>query len=670
MDPITINPGTQIPDLLRVYPRLRGVLDKYGLKGCGGELGPAESLEFFARTHGVGMDTLERELKAAVARPELAPPADFRPGLGDSIYRRFFLGGIAVTLTAGAVWGALLLWRIATAGAFTALPINEINAHGHSQIYGWVGLFIMGYAYQAFPRFKHGSLWKPWLAATSFVLMLGGIGLRVVGEYFAVTRVADQVLLNPYWFGIGLVGMGLETVAAAIFAVVLVQSYRAVRKPLEVYDRWVFAAVFWFVISIFADAFLYIQTSTAGTAHELVLRVATLQSPLRDIQIYGLATVMILGVSLRFMPPVFGFRDPGQKIFRRLLWPFNVGIAATAILFAAMLETQNFAALAVPYYLATLLIVMPGLWLSWSFNPLGKVTGNDRSIKFIRAAHVWFAVSLMMLALEPFYNRLTGQVFSHAFHGAMRHAITVGFISMTILGVGAKVVANLNGLDTSKLSKLWLPFVLINTGCFLRVSNQVVTDFLPLSFNTLGVSGTLEVAALTLWAAHLARMMYTRQKPLYAMTAEPVTIEPQTRIALVLARWPQTLEVFLRFGFTLLANPIFRNTLARNVTLEQACTFQKIDMVPLLDALREVVRDGDDRQASGQDAEPVVDANLTVAEAARKFPVTVPIFAELKLDACCGGADTIANACTHHGLKLEDVLAKLGNAIKGQNHGN
>ncbi len=670
MDPITITPDTQIPDLLRAYPRLRGILDKYGLKGCGGELGPAESLEFFARTHGVEMGALERELKAAVTRPELAPPADYRPGLGDSIYRRFFLGGIAVTLTAGAVWGALLLWRIATAAAFTALPINEINAHGHSQIYGWVGLFIMGYAYQAFPRFKHGSLWKPWLAATSFVLMLGGIGLRVAGEYFAVARVADQVLLNPYWFGIGLVGMGLETVAAAIFAVVLVQSYRAVRKPLEVYDRWVFAAVFWFVISIFADAFLYIQTSTAGTAHELVLRVATLQSPLRDIQIYGLATVMILGVSLRFMPPVFGFRDPGQKIFRHLLWPFNVGIAATAILFAVMLETRNFAALAVPYYLATLLVVVPGLWLSWSFNPMGKVAGKDRSIKFIRAAHVWFSVSLLMLAFEPFYNRITGQVFSHAFHGAMRHAITVGFISMTILGVGAKVVATLNGLDAAKLSKLWVPFVLINTGCLMRVSNQVVTDFLPLSFNTLGVSGTLEVAALTLWAAHLARMMYVGQKTTHPTTVEPVTIAPQTRVAMVLARWPQTLDVFLRFGFTLLANPVFRNTLARNVTLEQASTFQKIDLGKLLDALHQAARDSGGKHASLQAPEPAVDANLTVAEAARKFPATVPVFANWKLDACCGGADTIANACAHHGLKLEDVLAELGNAIKGKKYGN
>ena len=41
---------TQIPDALSRHPHLRGILDQYGLKGCGGELGPAESMDFFAKT--------------------------------------------------------------------------------------------------------------------------------------------------------------------------------------------------------------------------------------------------------------------------------------------------------------------------------------------------------------------------------------------------------------------------------------------------------------------------------------------------------------------------------------------------------------------------------------------------------------------------------------------
>ena len=70
-------------------------------------------------------------------------------------------GGIVLILTAGATWGAWLLWQIGVAGRFTGASLHHVNAHGHAQIYGWVGLFIMGFAYQAFPRMWHVDLVAP-----------------------------------------------------------------------------------------------------------------------------------------------------------------------------------------------------------------------------------------------------------------------------------------------------------------------------------------------------------------------------------------------------------------------------------------------------------------------------------------------------------------------------
>ncbi|HRJ77189.1 MAG: hypothetical protein HPKKFMNG_01272 [Planctomycetes bacterium] len=657
-----ITPETMIPEAIKAHPQLRGVLDQYGLKGCGGEFGPAESMEFFAKTHGVDSARLLNELNAAVANPRLAPAVDYKPSLADSIYRRFFLGAIGVTFTAGALWGVILLWQIAFAGKFTALPINEINAHGHSQIYGWVGLIIMGYAYQAFPRFKHGALWRPSLAAFSFVLMLMGIALRVVGEYFAVSIHQGTILLSPLWFGLGMLGSCLELMAALLFVLVMAMTYRTIGKPLETYDKWVFAAVGWFVLGIIGDAFLYYATATAPDRGALVSAVAAYQLPLRQVQLYGLATMMILGVSLRFMPPVFGFADPGEKLYRRMFWPLILGVAASSTLFVVMFKTGEFLRVGMAYYAATLLIVVPSLWISLSFRPFGKVTGNDRSIKFIRASHFWFMLSMVMLALEPWYNRLTGQTFSHAYHGAMMHALTVGFISMSILGVGAKVVANLCGEDTARLSRLWLVFLLINAGTALRVGNQVLTDFAPASFNLLGISGLLILAALVLWAQHILVIMYRPRQAAHAMNIESVTIAPQARVGLVLQRWPHTLDVFVKHGFGLLKNPVFRNTLARNVTLQQACEFQKVDLLRLMDDLNEATRERGSAPAPAHSCASL-DPGLTVAEAARRYPVTVPVFSELHLDACCGGADTIANAVEHHGLKLEEVMLRLNQAI-------
>ena len=128
---------TLIPDLLTEFPPARTVLDQYGLRGCGGPNGPSESLGFFARAHDVPIARLLEELRStAVQRRESGLPVDSEPSLADAIYRPFFLAGILVVLTLGAVWGAYLLLQIGIRGSFTAAGLHEINAHGHAQIYG------------------------------------------------------------------------------------------------------------------------------------------------------------------------------------------------------------------------------------------------------------------------------------------------------------------------------------------------------------------------------------------------------------------------------------------------------------------------------------------------------------------------------------------------------
>jgi hypothetical protein len=166
--------------------------------------------------------------------------------------------------------------------------------------------------------------------------------------------------------------------------------------------------------------------------------------------------------------------------------------------------------------------------------------------------------------------------FSHAYYGATRHAITVGFLSLMIVGVSAKVVPTLNGVNPRVLSSLWAPYLLLNLGCALRVTGQTLTDVLPGAFPVTGVSGLLEVSALALWGSHLAGIMSGRARIKHpiATTAAPGEGEPirgHHYVAAVLDRRPELLEVFLEHGFTALARPHLRNTIARVVTVEQAC---------------------------------------------------------------------------------------------------
>src|SRR5690606_33537146 len=188
------------------------------------------------------------------------------------------------------------------------------------------------------------------------------------------------------------------------------------------------------------------------------------------------------------------------------------------------------------------------------------MTTYDRSAKFVRAAYAWLGTSLVMLLLLPVYLLAADTPFSHAYYGAIRHAITVGFISLMIMGIAAKVVPTLTGRDARTLSRLWGPFILVNVGCFLRVSTQTLTDWHPGFFGVVGISGTLEVIGLAWWGTHLARMMLARATdgapP--ATTPRPARIEAHHHVGQVLAWYPQTLDVFDRHGFSMLRNPAAR----------------------------------------------------------------------------------------------------------------
>jgi hypothetical protein len=186
-----------------------------------------------------------------------------------------------------------------------------------------------------------------------------------------------------------------------------------------------------------------------------------------------------------------------------------------------------------------------------------------------------------------------GLDFSHAYLGATRHAITVGFVSLMIVGVASKVVPTLNGVPARALPSLWIPFVLLNVGCTARVLFQTLTDFTPGAFPLAGVSGAFEVAGLALWGIHLIRVMLGR----YRITTEqspaegpPTEALPGHIVGWLTAVAPETIAVFERMGFPAITNRLLRETIARTITVRQACALKGIDEERLLAALDEALR--------------------------------------------------------------------------------
>jgi hypothetical protein len=316
-------PNTLIPDLLRAQPSIRTVLDKYGLHGCGGPHGPVETLSFFARAHDVPLDRLLAELRVAAdlqassiqasaktTEPILAKPIQDINALADTIYRPFFKAGIVTVLTLGAVWGAILLLRIALNGNFTSASVHEINAHGHAQIFGWVGLFVMGFAYQAFPRFKHTTLVLPNVAA----MTLGSLVVGIIGRSIAQPLVDSM----PGLWSVAVASSVLEVTAIVTFAVLIMVTWRRSGKGLACYDYYIICALFWFVVQAIYES-VYLTVTLFASGAELTQLVATWQAPLRDVQIHGFALLIILGVNFSSLLCVaaaeFASQRDGSAVF-------------------------------------------------------------------------------------------------------------------------------------------------------------------------------------------------------------------------------------------------------------------------------------------------------------------------------------------------------------------
>jgi hypothetical protein len=613
-----ITQDLMIPELLRAAPQTRPVLDRYGLRGCGGPLGPVESLEFFAKAHDVPLPRLLHELRESCSHPRPLETLAAEPGLADTVYRPFFKAGIIVALTLGAAWGAYLLLRIAGAGSFRAVGLHEVNAHGHAQIFGWVGLFVMGFAYQAFPRFKHASLAYPRAAYVSLAFMLAGIIGRSVFE-----PLTD---LHSWAFTPALIGSVLEVLAVGLFLVIILVTWRAAAQPLAIHDYYILSSLCWFLVQAVYDTLYFAATVQAADEEALVDLVATWQGPLREIQIHGFALLMILGVSQRIFPYFYDFPIPNARIAGVALVCLNVAVLGETLgLLFMRLGGHAWAAL---WYASVLLLAGSVIILVRGWKIYSHAAQSDRSLKFLRAAYTWLFISLAMLVLLPAYqfgwlahvapDSASARLgFSHAYYGAIRHAITVGFISLMIVGVAAKVVPTLNGVDIRALSSLWAPFVLLNVGCALRVIGQTMTDTTAQAFPLTGVSGILEVTGLTLWGVHLWRIMAGRARVNSKTSASgwtPVIVGAplvaDNRVGDVLDHYPALLDVFLSSGFRPLANPFFRKTVARFVTLEQACRQLGVNLQSFLESMN---------TAKGRDGLVVARDHAPVE---RRLPVT------------------------------------------------
>lgn len=57
-----------------------------------------------------------------------------------------------------------------------------------------------------------------------------------------------------------------------------------------------------------------------------------------------------------------------------------------------------------------------------------------------------------------------------------------------------------------------------------------------------------------------------------------------------------------------------------------------------------------------------IDKDMTINEAIKVFPSVLAVFKAFGIDSCCGGANTLAEACEEKGINITDFLKALSEA--------
>lgn len=551
-EPVT--PAMLVSEINQKFPQCRPVFGKYGIAGCGGQLEPPEPLFLFAAAHHVALRELVNELNAAV-RGEWKEE-DRRPKTDDgleseTLYKRFVFVALVIALTAGFALGAVNLTRIALAQSYYTIDGALKQAHGHAQIFGWVGLFVMGVAFHAVPRFKMVTLRPVRAVKACFALMVASVGLRVVAQSFAVT----------VWGGVAVLCSGLlELAAIGLFVWLIGRVVVSSTQPREFYEKFIWASVGWLAVLGAWNFALTVQM----VAHQYTVVPALADTLFVHAALFGFVANMIFGFSLRVLPHFLGLRE--AKV-----WAANAAFALWNAAIFLRYPLEQLAGIASSLELVAAMLFVWALGIFAKRRTRIEIKGVDNTFAwFIYLGYVW----LLLAAAQPFHAdifRLTASA---------RHAMAVGFITSVMFGVGSRVLPIFNGTNLYSRRALRASFWLQAVGSTIALAMAYsARRGAPWNYLWSALAGYCVLAAVALFAWN---MMMTLRVKAEKFTRESL-VALNTRIAELLEVWPELRPVLIHGGLAGLA--AMRHSPPRFVTIEFAARRHDIDPQPLIATL-------------------------------------------------------------------------------------
>jgi uncharacterized protein involved in response to NO len=491
-------------------------------------------------------------------------------------YRYYLRAAVLIGALAGAALGAVNLTWIAVWGYTGLMPDwgwwpGLIQAHGNAQLYGWCGLFIIGIASHSIPRMLGKPSLPAGLARAIFLLVLGGLLLGLPAQPLAA---------RPPFGTLFVLAMGLQWAGVTLFAVSLGRMLWPCREP---YLGFVFAGLVWFWLGAAARLGL----SLAALAGGAVTPPAAGNAAYLHGMTWGFLLSFVVGYSLRLLPAFTGSPAPRAGAAWAALALLHAGCASSVL--GLWLGLKPLAAGAMALTVLGVGAAVAGLRLG-APTLAAEEPEARRLDRVTRIAYFWLAfAALVLLGLRAAQTVLpVSPLLEHAFGGAARHAATVGFVSLMIVGVAWRILPIFSGAPRAPAALETLVLGLLLTGNTLRVTGQIAAGLGGGAwYGVMGISGWLETLALTLFALDVVRLLSaTPDTAVLPEAGPPVEVAPEAVVGPLVSHRPYLVPVFARHGMGQVSHPMFQRTVGRRVTVAQACRRFGVELEPFVNELR------------------------------------------------------------------------------------
>ncbi|RMG40991.1 MAG: hypothetical protein D6725_02215, partial [Planctomycetota bacterium] len=490
-------------------------------------------------------------------------PIDRRSPAADHVHRPFIAAALLVTLTIGAGWGAWLLWRIGMGGDFRAASVGHVVAHGDAQLWGFVALFIAGIALRWLPVATATRPASALLAQTTLAAVL----LGVAGGFAWAMRPAELV-----WLG---VSSGVALFAAAV----LIAGFFVHRVGTRLPQTWAVAVVcagLWWIAWGDLQVWLrWTHGSSGPGGYSLSERDANIL-----LAVFGVAVNAVYGFGLRLLPGIVG----GSVRRRRAalaVAAHNLGLlllSAGHVTSRAALELAGTSGIAIGAVVFA--AALPGLTRLKQFSKRPE-QGPPVLSRYVQLAVFWLVAGLLLLLAGQASSVVTGQPMPHAWRGAARHALTVGFLTTLIMGVAQRILP-IVGHTLLAWPALTTPILLlVGVGNAWRVMTELATLVWAPAFRIMPVSAVLELAALALFAANALRTLWPRRDPLLRQGR----VTERSSVAVLLAEHPWIEDRLIELGVDYLARTrsvpreLTVGSLARSERLDPAEFIERVELL-------------------------------------------------------------------------------------------